>query len=105
MCTGFVQHRLRGEVRLYDVRAQRGPTTRAIAPVGDEPLKCIAWTPDGRYIIAGTASGSMARLDTRKGLASIGAYKGAAGARSVASPSIHPTAGRMRVARPALARL
>ncbi|KOO32244.1 wd repeat-containing protein 74 [Chrysochromulina tobinii] len=67
-CTGFVQFRLRGEVRLYDVLAKRRPSVRALAPLGDEAVRSIACTPDGRYVLAGAVSGHMARLDVRKNL-------------------------------------
>jgi WD40 repeat protein len=88
-CTGFVQFRLRGEVRLYDVLAKRRPSVRALAPLGDEAVRSIACTPDGRYVLAGAVSGHMARLDVRKNLLPVNRYKGAAG--SIRQIAIHPT--------------
>ena len=87
--TGFVQFRLRGEVRLYDVKAQRRPTTRSIAPLGEEAIQSIACSPDGRYVIAGSGSGGLARLDMRMNLKPVGSYKGAAG--SIKRIEVHPT--------------
>ena len=103
MCTGYVQSRLRGEVRLYDVKSgQRRPTMRAIAPMMgncglsaaiatgcEEGLRCVCTTPDGRYVLVGSNGGSMARLDMRMGLKYHGAYKGAAGA--IRQMVVHPT--------------
>ena len=103
MCTGYVQSRLRGEVRLYDVKSgQRRPTMRAIAPMMgngglsaaiatgcEEGLRCVCTTPDGRYVLVGSTGGSMARLDMRMGLKYNGAYKGAAGA--IRQMAVHPT--------------
>ena len=88
-CTGFVQSRLRGEVRLYDASAKRRPLVRAIAPLGDEAVQSVACTPDGRYVLAGTGSGHMARLDVRMNLKAINSYRGAAG--SIRQIAIHPT--------------
>ena len=61
--TGFVQFRLRGEVRLYDVAAGRRPQARAVAPLGEEALSAIGCTPAGRYIIAGSVSGGRESSD------------------------------------------
>jgi len=88
-CTGYVQSRLRGEVRLYDVSAKRRPLLRSLAPVGDEALRCITCTPDGRYVLAGSGSGHMAKLDLRKNLQPVHRYKGAAG--SIRQIVVHPT--------------
>jgi ribosome biogenesis protein NSA1 len=91
--TGFVQFRLRGEVRLYDVSAGRRPQARAVAPLGEESLSAIGCTPDGRYVIAGSVSGGICRLDLRKNLQAHTAsrYKGAAG--SVRQIAVHRSAG------------
>ena len=91
--TGFVQFRLRGEVRLYDVAAGRRPQARAVAPLGEEALSAIGCTPDGRYVIAGSVSGGLCRLDLRKNLHAHTAnwYKGAAG--SVRQIAVHRSAG------------
>ena len=78
--TGYVDQRLRGEVRLYDVRARRRPMLRAIAPLGDEALSSLALSTDGKDAFIGSVTGGMCRLDARKGLAPCVRYKGAAGA-------------------------
>lgn len=77
--TGYVQSRLLGEVRLYDVAAGRRPTARRKGALGEEAVRSIACTPDGRYVLAGSGSGSMVRLDLRMSLKPVGRYKGAAG--------------------------
>ena len=68
--TGFVQFRLRGEVRLYDVLAGRRPQARNMAQMGEEAISALGCTPDGRYVIAGSVSGGLCRLDLRKNLQS-----------------------------------
>ena len=102
MCTGYVESRLRGEVRLYDIRSgQRRPTQRAIAPMMggglsaaaatgcEEAMRSVCITPDGRYAIVGSNGGQMARLDMRMGLKRLSGYKGAAG--SIRQITVHPT--------------
>ena len=89
MGTGFVQSRLRGEVRLYDVAAQRRPTMRKVAPLGDEAVRSIACTADGRYVLAASTAGTFARLDVRMSLKPLQAYKGAGGA--IRDIALHPT--------------
>ena len=85
MATGYVQSRLRGEVRLYDVAAQRKPVLRSFAPLGEEALRSVACTHDGRYVIAGSTTGTICRLDLRMGLKRVSAYRGASGSiRSIA---------------------
>lgn len=91
MATGYVQSRLRGEVRLYDASAQRRPVMRRVAPLGDEALRAVAATPDGRYVLAGSTSGSMCRLDVRMGLKPLGSYRGASGSiRAIAAHASLP---------------
>ena len=89
--SGFQQNRLRGEVRLYDMSANRRPQLRTHAPLGEEALSAIAMTPDGRYVIAGSVSGGLCRLDMRKNLQTHThkRYHGAAGC--VKSLVVHPT--------------
>lgn len=87
--TGFVDQRLQGEVRLYDASAQRRPVMRKIAPLGEEALTALTCAPDGRTVLAGSCSGSMARLDLRMNLKVLGRFKGAAG--SIRELSVHPT--------------
>ena len=84
--TGFVKERLRGEVRLYDVRAQRRPVLRTHAPAGEEAVSAVACTADGLHVVAGSVSGTLVRLDVRGGMRAAGRYKGAAGSiREVAA--------------------
>ena len=66
--TGFVKERLRGEVRLYDVRAQRRPVLRTHAPAGEEAVSAVACTADGLHVVAGSVSGTLVRLDVRGGM-------------------------------------
>lgn len=87
--TGFVDQRLRGEVRLYDASAQRRPVMRKIAPLGEEALTAITCACDGMTVLAGSCSGSMARLDLRMSLNVLCRFKGAAG--SVRALSVHPS--------------
>lgn len=47
-----VQSRLFGEVRLYDTSAGRRPTARRKSALGDEAIRSICPTPDGRYLIS-----------------------------------------------------
>ena len=89
LSTGFVDQRLRGEVRLYDAAAKRRPVVRKLAPVGDEAVTALGVTPDGRYVLAGSCSGNLARLDVRTGLKVVCRYKGAAGA--IRDVTCHPT--------------
>ena len=79
MGTGHVQQRLRGEVRLYDVAAKRRPVARTIAPLGEEAMRAVACTPDGRYVLAGSISGLICRLDVRMNLKPLHRYTGTAG--------------------------
>lgn len=78
--SGFVEQRLRGEVRVYDVRAQRRPVMRAIAPAGDVALTALALSPDGAGAYVGTAKGDLAQLDLRRSAFLLGSLKGACGA-------------------------
>jgi len=87
--TGFVDQRLRGEVRLYDVSAQRRPVARAIAPLGDEALSAVECSLDGNSVFAGSVSGTIARLDVRMNLKVMGRFKGAAG--TIRALSVHPS--------------
>ena len=102
MCTGYFESRLRGEVRLYDVKSgQRRPTHRAIAPMMgggptaaaatgcEEAMRSLCVTPDARYVIVGSVGGQMARLDMRMNLKRLSGYKGCAGA--VRQIACHPT--------------
>ncbi|KAG8459646.1 hypothetical protein KFE25_001002 [Diacronema lutheri] len=78
--SGLVEQRLRGEVRLYDVRAQRRPVMRAIAPLGDVALSALALSPDATCAYIGTAKGGLGQLDLRRAGALLGSLKGAGGA-------------------------
>lgn len=86
---GFVQQRLRGEVRLYDVAAQRRPVCRSIAPLGEEAVSAVVASADGRHIFAGSVSGSLARLDARMGLKPVERYRGIGG--SIRELVLHPS--------------
>ena len=89
MGTGYVQNRLQGEVRIYDVRAGRRPASRKEGSVGDEAVRAVAITPDGRYILAGSIAGTLSRLDVRMSLKLCGGYSMTAG--SVRSICVHAT--------------
>lgn len=78
--SGFVEQRLCGEVRVYDVRAQRRPVMRAIAPLGDVALTALALSPDGQSAFVGTAKGDLGQLDLRTDGRLVGGLKGACGA-------------------------
>jgi ribosome biogenesis protein NSA1 len=79
--SGLYEQRLRGEVRVYDVRAQhRRPATRVIAPMGELALSALALSADGHSAFVGTVTGELGHLDMRKGGALVGGYKGAGGA-------------------------
>jgi ribosome biogenesis protein NSA1 len=86
---GFVQQRLRGEVRLYDVSAQRRPVCRSIAPLGEEAVSAVVASADGRHVFAGSVSGSLARLDARMGLKPVERYRSIGG--SIRELALHPS--------------
>jgi len=86
---GFVEQRLRGEVRLYDAAAARRPQLRSIAPLGEEAVTSVAVSSDGLSVYAGSVTGCLVRLDMRKGLKPLERYKGCAG--SVRKIDVHPT--------------
>lgn len=87
--TGFVDQRLRGEVRLYDASCKRRPVMRALAPLGEEALSVVESSTDGMSVFAGSVSGTLARLDVRMNLKVMGRLKGAAG--SLRALSVHPS--------------
>ena len=89
MGTGYVQNRLQGEVRIYDVAAKRRPVARKAGSVGEEAVRSVAITPDARYILAASVAGTISRLDVRMNLKMVGAYHGTSG--SVRSIHVHPT--------------
>jgi len=86
---GFVQQRLRGEVRLYDISAQRKPVARAVAPLGEEAVSAVAVSADGRHVFAGSVCGSLARLDVRMNLKPVERYRNIAG--SIREIELHPS--------------
>ena len=89
VATGFVDQRLRGEVRLYDAAAKRRPVARVVAPLGDEALSALACSTDGTSLFAGSVSGTLARLDVRMNLKVLQRYKGAAG--GIRRLDVHPS--------------
>jgi WD40 repeat protein len=60
-----------------------------VAPLGEEGIRSLACTPDGRYVLAGSVSGTMARLDVRMDLKPLNTYAAAAGA--IREIAVHPT--------------
>lgn len=78
--SGLVGERLRGETRVYDLKAQRRPVIRTIAPLGDVALSAVAAGPDGRSVFVGSVQGDLGLLDLRKAASLRWQYKGAHGA-------------------------
>ncbi|EKX47431.1 hypothetical protein GUITHDRAFT_106874 [Guillardia theta CCMP2712] len=90
ICTAY------GQIRLYDIRAQRRPVINAsCSPEPDQVrlnagtrFTCMALSPDESYVVAGDALGGLRKIDLKQGKV-CGKFKHIAG--SVRAVDFHPS--------------